>query len=99
MQESTTREKILKRIRKALIEKTPNPYPDLDHDAPVFNNEEESDEVLFAQNLKNAGGQFIFCEDQLDLVENILTLSSELGWKKFVCTDSVIRNFLDECDF
>jgi L-lactate dehydrogenase complex protein LldG len=60
MQESTTREKVLKKIRNALISKTNNPYPNLDFDSPVFRMNEEVPELQFAKAFRDAGGQFVF---------------------------------------
>ncbi len=36
MEESTSREKVLKRVRDALIEKTEPPYPIIDQESSVF---------------------------------------------------------------
>jgi len=47
MQESTTREKMLKKIRNALISKTANPYHNLDFDSPVFRMNDDVPELIF----------------------------------------------------
>ena len=45
---TTSREKLLKKIRKALLEKRDNPYPNLE-DLPHYAQNEESLDVLFAE--------------------------------------------------
>lgn len=99
MQESTTREKVLKKIRNALISKTANPYPNLDFDSPVFRMNDEIPELIFAQAFKEAGGQFIFCNTMLDFAESLLNLAQIKKWTKLLCVESPLYKFLDECEF
>ena len=47
MQESTSKEKVLKKVRKALIQKTKNPYPNLDNDSKIYSASDEFLDVLF----------------------------------------------------
>ncbi len=58
----SSKELMLKRIRKALLEKRDNPYPHLE-ESPLYKNNEEELEVLFAEQLTAVSGNFIFCEN------------------------------------
>ena len=64
MQESTGREKILKKIRKALIHKTANPFPEVEFETSVYPSNSELAEVIFAHAFTANGGHFIFCESE-----------------------------------
>ncbi len=99
MQDSTTREKILKKIRKALIQKTLNPYPDLDLESNVHKISGEPLEIAFAQEFTRIGGQFVFCENELDFIENIISLAQQKKWTSFQCWEEKIQKFLTDCEF
>ena len=62
MEESTSREKVLKKVRHALIEKTEPPYPIIDQESPVFKEITEPHDVIFAQELVKVSGKFVYCE-------------------------------------
>ena len=99
MQESTSKEKILKKIRKGLIEKTANPFPGLDMDTSLFLPAEDSLDILFAQNLIAAGGSFVFCENELEFIEHCIELASDNAWKSILCVDENLQALLDACEF
>ncbi len=99
MQDSTTREKVLKKIRNALISKTANPYPNLDFDSSVFRMNDEVPELIFAQAFKEAGGQFVFCNNMLDFAEGLLNLAQSKKWTELLCVENALYKFLNECEF
>ncbi|MBK7967460.1 MAG: LUD domain-containing protein [Bacteroidetes bacterium] len=99
MQDSTTREKVLKKIRSALISKTPNPFPNLDFDSSVFRMNDEVPELIFAQAFREAGGNFVFCETMLDFAEGLLNIAQEKKWSKLLCVEKELADFLDQCEF
>jgi|SRR6185436_4481730 len=100
MKESTSREKVLKKVRSALIQKTQNPYPKLDFESPVYVPEaDEVSELIFAQSFSEAGGNFIFCENKIEFAESLLALSQKKKWKKIVCTEKLLSDFLRSVEF
>jgi L-lactate dehydrogenase complex protein LldG len=99
MQESTTREKVLKRIRKALIHRTKNPWPDLDLDRSVYPPLPDTPEIVFADRFTKAGGKFLYCANELEFIENILALAEEKKWKHIFCFEPEIQQHLDRCEF
>jgi len=60
MEESTSREKILKKVRDALIEKTEAPYPIIDQDSSVYKEITEPLDVAFAEELVRIAGKFVY---------------------------------------
>jgi L-lactate dehydrogenase complex protein LldG len=100
MQESTSREKVLKKVRSALIQKTQNPYPKLDFDSSVYAPlNDDVPELIFAQRFSEAGGNFIFCENKMEFAESLLNLSEEKKWKEIICAEKKLSDFLDEIQF
>ncbi|HCI58443.1 MAG: hypothetical protein JST71_02730 [Bacteroidetes bacterium] len=99
MDESTNREKVLKKVRSALIAKTPNPYPNLDMDKGVYNSMSYSPEVQFAENFTQQGGQFVLCNGRVELMETILGVCDANDFTEVVCVDRNLSAFFDEFEF
>jgi L-lactate dehydrogenase complex protein LldG len=99
MQDSTTKEKVLKKIRNALISKTTNPYPNLDFDSPVFRMNDDVPELIFAKSFREAGGQFVFCTDMLEFAEGLLNLAQTKKWSRVLCVEKQLNSFLEQCEF
>ena len=98
MKETTSKEKMLKKIRKALLEKRDNPYPNLE-DSSVYEPYTEYLDVLFAEQLSLVAGKFVFCEDELQFVENLLLLADEKGWRKIYCWEPPLQKVLEHFEF
>ena len=99
MQENiSSKELMLKKIRKALLEKRDNPYPNLE-DTPVYKNNGEILEVQFAEQLSAVSGNFIFCEHRMDFIENMLELADKYNWRKIYCWEPELQNLLEEYEF
>ncbi len=99
MEESTPREKVLKKIRNALIHKTSQPFPNVDWEKSVYQASEGSPEEQFAKAFTKIGGQFVFCENELDAMENIISLAEEKNWKNFFCWERKLTDLMDQCGF
>ncbi|MDR3680083.1 MAG: LUD domain-containing protein [Flavipsychrobacter sp.] len=107
---SVSKENILSRIRKGLSEdKLPMPFPEVDKDAikDVFAKDEDSSlEETFATAFINLGGKFIFCDNEDDLAEGIVTLYDNRGWKQLLCAEKSVQellldhnvNFIEDAD-
>lgn len=98
MEESTTREKVLKKIRAALLRQTDNPYPRLDFESPVFQLSEEDPVVVFAEQFEKAGGNFILIDNELEFAETLVDLGSRYGWKEIFCPEEGLSNLLTEIE-
>src|SRR3954471_16721072 len=99
MQDSTSREKILKKIRQTLIPKSPKQPLNVEWDKDIYSYSAEAPEVAFAEAFSKAGGQFIYCNNEVDFLEKLLVLSEEKNWKNFYCWENTIKNFLDKIEF
>jgi L-lactate dehydrogenase complex protein LldG len=96
MKESTSREKVLKNIRNALITKTDIPFPYIDCDASVYNERDEAPEIIFAEEFTKVGGQFIFCENRDEFFINLKNLIKEKKWVHVFCKDEKLKKQFDQ---
>jgi L-lactate dehydrogenase complex protein LldG len=88
MREATPKERMLKQIRKALIEKTDNPYPRLEESGPIYKPSDELLEILFAQEFTKINGQFLFCEDKEQCILDLQQLIVERKWTEIFCWEN-----------
>jgi L-lactate dehydrogenase complex protein LldG len=95
---TTSKEKLLKKIRKALLEKRDNPYPNLE-DLPHYPQNDEILEVVFAQEFTAISGQFVFCEDEVQFIENLLNLADQHKWHKIYCWEPTLQDILIRYDY
>jgi len=95
---TTSKERLLKKIRKALLEKRDNPYPNLE-DLPHYPPTDELLEVVFANEFTAVSGQFVFCEDEVQLIENLLNLADQHKWHKIYCWEPAVQEILTRFDF
>lgn len=89
---------MLKKIRKALLERRDNPYPNLE-EAPLYEPYTDYLEVLFAEQLTAAAGKFIFCENEIAFIENLLHLADEKSWHKIYCWEKSLQEILSRYEF
>lgn len=100
MQERTSREQLLKKIRQALISKTDPAYPSLDWDKSVYApSSAESLEEQFAHAFTRIGGHFTFCENELECIELLIATAKEKGWKRFYCWERKLQDLLKQVEF
>jgi len=95
---TTSKEKLLKKIRKALLEKRDNPYPNLE-DLPLFAQNDDLPEALFAEQFTAISGQFVFCEDEVQFIENLLELADDRKWRKIYCWEPPLQDLLTRFDY
>lgn len=87
MEETTSREKILKRVRNALISKSENPYQDIGSEQSVYKKMDDALDITFAQEFTQANGKFIYCENYLEFLQNLKALISEKEWEAVFCRE------------
>lgn len=98
MEETTSREKILKKVRNALISKLENPYQDTDFESSVYKKMDESLDITFAQEFTKASGKFIYCESFNEFLENLGILIKENKWEEIFCREEAIHKELKSAD-
>lgn len=96
MNVSSAKENILKKIRKALSESTPIPFPQSEGTHSVFQPSKQDLEIEFAEQFTKLQGKFVFCMDHKELVEQLNALLTTQGWKNIVCREEKLRRVLQE---
>ncbi|NVN95917.1 MAG: LUD domain-containing protein [Bacteroidetes bacterium] len=88
MKESTTKEQVLKQIRDALIDKSDNPFPDIDFESSVYNEITESLDITFAEAFNEVSGNFVYCADESDFILNFDQIAINRKWNNIFCIDT-----------
>jgi L-lactate dehydrogenase complex protein LldG len=84
---TTAKENILKRVRQALSNPVPLPFPGSEGGSSLFEAPTEELEVLFAQEFTKLQGKFAFCIDEQDLHKQLQQLIAEKQWTKIYCSE------------
>jgi L-lactate dehydrogenase complex protein LldG len=94
MTDVTSREKVLKKIRKALTTKSTQEIGDVDLESEIFTSSEEPLEIQFAQNFSALNGKFVFCENETEFIENFEFFIKDNNWKNIFCLEPSIKDIL-----
>jgi L-lactate dehydrogenase complex protein LldG len=94
MEESTSREKILKKVRAALMHKSRMETTPIDFESNIYPDPEDPLELVFAQQFSDAGGQFVFCENEEEFCYNISALTSDGTFGKIWCAEEWLSPLL-----
>ncbi|MFN8245628.1 MAG: lactate utilization protein [Ferruginibacter sp.] len=82
MATSSAKENILKKIRQALSNPVPLPFPNSEGNQPVFHVEEEDLAVVFADEFSKLQGKFAYCTNEQDMAGQVYALLHQKGWTK-----------------
>jgi L-lactate dehydrogenase complex protein LldG len=96
MEESTSKEKVLKYVREALISRTDQPFPQVEYEKPVFREMEEPLDINFAQELTAVGGLFVYCENEEEVINGIRFLMNDRKWDSIFALEPAIINLLHQ---
>lgn len=96
MKESTTKEKVLKKIRDALVKNMPPPYGGIDMETPVIEppKPDRLDEA-FAQSFTQSRGMFVYCRNVDELTEGITTLIQKNNIQNLHCNEGFLKELLE----
>lgn len=95
MDESTTREKVMKKIRNALINKVESPFNDVDLETPVTPAFVDDAEIVFAQEFTRADGMFVYCESHEQLIDMLHNFVSDKGLLPLITFDEKLKTYLE----
>lgn len=94
MSVSSPKEAILKKIREALSESTPLPFPQSEGNSFLYQPSQKEMEVQFAEEFSKLQGKFAFCLNKAELVEQVAALSEEKHWTRLFCHEPAIKQIL-----
>lgn len=95
MKVSPAKENILKKIRQALSETTPIPFPQSEGNSSVYQPRQQELEVEFAEQFAKVQGKFIYCADQAEMLEQLKLLISRNAWKQIFCRETALLQILE----
>ena len=85
---SVAKENILKRIRQALSNPVPLPFPQSEGANSVFLPASDDLEIIFAQEFTRLQGKFAFCTGEEDMLQQVKQLIQEKKWEKTYCSEN-----------
>ncbi|WP_099367110.1 LutC/YkgG family protein [Sphingobacterium sp. 1.A.4] len=95
---TTAKEKMLKKIRQALLQKKENPHP-MFEETPLYKDEEEPLDVTFAREFTQVSGKFVYCDGEINLIENLIILVEKLEISKLYVWEKTVQQLLDQYGF
>jgi L-lactate dehydrogenase complex protein LldG len=87
MNVSPSKENILKKIRKALSQSTPLPFPKSEGGETVFQLSQQETEIEFAEQFTKLQGRFVYCINSQELAFQLGSLIRKMDWKKVFCVE------------
>jgi L-lactate dehydrogenase complex protein LldG len=89
---SPSKENILKRIRQALSNPVPVPFPQSEGAATVFPSVPGDLGVVFAEEFVKLQGKFAFCVNENDMLQQVQHLIAIKEWTKIFCCEDKWNN-------
>ena len=96
---NNSRENILKKIKQALSQPVPVPFPERKGNEIVFQHSKQELEIEFAENFSKLMGRFSFCADENELVNQLNTLFEQRSWTKIYNCETVLIEKLSAAGF
>jgi L-lactate dehydrogenase complex protein LldG len=94
---SSSKEKILGKIKKALSENSlPMPFPEADKAHDFFVKEDISAEEKFAQEFSKLGGKYVYCANEIELFSQLEALKDTMKWKRIHILDPFLLHLCRE---
>lgn len=94
MHNSSSKENILKRIRQALSNAVPVPFPKSEGNSSLFQPPSEDLDITFAGEFTKLQGKFAFCFDEKDFKAQLRQLFIERQWKNIYCAENLLRDII-----
>lgn len=99
MESQGSRSKILNKIKQALKDPVPVPFPDQVADTPIFLPTEEELTIGFAEKFTELLGKFVYCADEAELVDQLTKLIHSQGWTKVYSREAGWLDDMKEYNF
>ena len=95
MQISQAKENILKRIRQALVNPTPVPFPQSEGNSSVYRPPYQENEIEFAENFGKIQGRFLYCIDTEEMILQLKQLITQQAWAQVFCREKGLLSLLE----
>ena len=87
MGQSSAKNNILNKIRQALVQTVPLPFPLSEGDRTNYQPAQEQLDIIFAEEFTKLQGKFIYCEDEKDMLIKLEQLIAAMQWIKIYCEE------------
>lgn len=94
MSVSSSKEAILKKIREALTESTPLPFPQSEGTHSLYHPAQQDLEIQFAEEFGKLQGKFSFCLNSEELCLQLIALFTEKNWTKIFCNEPALKQLI-----
>jgi len=94
MNSASAKEKMLKSVRDALVERAPAPFRELDLETSVYHEFKGALDIEFAENFIRNGGKFVYCEGIQEAVDSIRFFTQQENWDKIYCVEETLQRIL-----
>jgi L-lactate dehydrogenase complex protein LldG len=94
MKVSPAKENILKKIRQALSQSTPVPFPQSEGNNSVYNAAQQELEIEFAEKFTNLLGKFVYCINEQEMAVQLNNLVKHNDWKNIFCREDKLKDVL-----
>lgn len=84
---SSAKENILKKIRQALSNPVPLPFPNSEGSHSVYQPAHDELDIIFAEEFIKLQGKFSYCANEAELINQIQLLISQKTWTKVFCKE------------
>jgi L-lactate dehydrogenase complex protein LldG len=90
------RENILNRIKQALKQPVPVPFPEAQGNEFLFQPADQDLEIIFAENFTQLQGRFSYCANEAELAVQLNALAAQRKWSKVYCIEPTLKTVLAE---
>lgn len=92
MATTPAKENILKKIRQALSNPVPLPFPQSEGNQTVFIKEQDDHAVTFAREFSAIQGKFAYCIGEGELQNQVTALVAQMGWSKIYIKEQALQH-------
>jgi len=93
------RDNILNRIKQALKQPVPVPFPASEGNEFLFQPADQDLEIIFAENFTQLQGRFSYCANESELAVQLNALAAQRKWSKVYCIEPALKTVLAEKGF
>ncbi|HTC01681.1 MAG TPA: LUD domain-containing protein [Ferruginibacter sp.] len=84
---STAKENILKKIKQALAQPVPLPFPESEEKNTIYEPPRDELDITFAEAFTQLQGKFAFCFNEKEMQQQLQQLITEKQWAKIYCKE------------
>src|SRR6202007_3421696 len=94
MDNVSSKDKILQKIRQALKTTVPVPFPSTQSREGLFSSSTEEPAFVFAQNFTQLQGRFSYCENEAELGRQLKALFESRNYTSVYCREDALKESL-----